>query len=226
MKRVELLQDAKPIPFTAEMARAILDGKKTQTRRVIKPLTLIENIQDIWNIGRYKNKRNEKCQIVMGEHYTFGYSTKISSGTFRCDIPMKYVEGDICYVKETWGIGIQATGGIIYKTDYIDVPRYKVPLAEGEKWKSSRFMPKSVARTFIRIAKVRAEQLQDISHDDVLAEGIRSTVKYPVEKVGRQTIFDIVDCKNQFEDLWERVNGLGAWESNPWVFVYEFERVE
>ena len=125
----------------------------------------------------------------------------------------KYEPGDILWVKETWGIGIQAAGGVIYKADYAGKPP---PLAEGYKWKSSMVMPREVARIFLRVTDARMERLQDISERDAIAEGLTDATRYtPRENIAR------------FVAFWDGFNvkrGYG-WGTNPWVWAYTFERV-
>lgn len=126
----------------------------------------------------------------------------------------QYQRGDILWVRETWGVGIQAAGGIIYKADYIDK---QAPLAEGQHWRPSMRMPRSVARIFLRVTDVRLERLQDISESDAIAEGLENAAAYtPSENVER------------FAAFWNSFSvkrGYG-WDTNPWVWAYTFERIE
>lgn len=124
-----------------------------------------------------------------------------------------YQPGDILWVRETWGVGIQAAGGIIFRADYAGK---KAPLAEGHKWRPSLIMPRHAARIFLRVTDVKVERLQDISECDAIAEGLEDATNYtPSENIGR------------FVDFWNNFNlkrGYG-WDTNPWVWAYTFERI-
>ena len=124
-----------------------------------------------------------------------------------------YKPGDVLWVRETWGVGIQLAGGIIYRADYTG---RKAPLAEGYKWRPSMIMPRHTARIFLRITDARVERLQDISESDAVAEGLTDPTRYtPGENIQR------------FAAFWDNFNvkrGYG-WETNPWVWAYTFERV-
>jgi len=125
----------------------------------------------------------------------------------------RYRPGDILWVRETWGVGIQLAGGIIYRADYAGK---NAPLAEGQKWRPSMIMPRELARIFLRVMDVRVERLQDISEGDIAAEGITDTARYtPGENIRR------------FAAFWDSFNAKRgyAWETNPWVWVYTFERI-
>ena len=145
----------------------------------------------------------------------------------------KYHVGDILWVRETWGIGIQLSGGIVYKADYTD---RATPLADSEKWKPSIHMPKEAASLFLRVTGVRVERLQDISEDDTKAEGITSEIVILTNRQGfalcnlstGEIATKQVPLVKQFKQLWDSLNaenGYG-WDANPWVWVYEFERID
>lgn len=124
-----------------------------------------------------------------------------------------YQRGDVLWIREAWGIGIQSTGEIIYKADYIDK---KAPLAEGQRWRPSLRMPRSVARIFLRVTDVRVERLQDISEADAIAEGLDNAAAYtPKENIERFAAF---------WDSFSAKRGYG-WDTNPWVWAYTFELV-
>ena len=124
-----------------------------------------------------------------------------------------YQPGDILWVRETWGVGIQLAGGIIYKADYVG---RRAPLAEGFKWRPSMIMPRCAARIFLRVTDARVERLQDISEYDAIAEGLADATHYtPRENIAR------------FAEFWDGFNvkrGYG-WETDPWVWAYTFERM-
>ena len=170
----------KPILFSAEMVRAIQDLRKTQTRRVIK----IDDAPENWKISI------AGTSIVRTEPY---------------DVKLpRYEAGDILWVRETWGVPISLAGDIIYKADFVD---RKAPLADGEKWRPSIFMPREAARIFLGVTNVRVERLQDITDADILAEGFK--------------------CREDFIVFWNILNekrGHG-WNKNDWVYAYTFEKI-
>lgn len=149
MTRQEILKNAKPILFNTEMVRAILDGRKTVTRRVIK-----HNVDAILN-SPYHNEHPEveDKQIIRK----------------LCMPP--YQPGDILYVRETWGEGYEE-GTYIYKADdkLANLPEFK----ESSKliYHPSIHMPKEAARIWLKVNGVRVERLQDTKYFDFINEGL------------------------------------------------------
>lgn len=193
----------KPILFSTPMVQAILDGRKTMTRRVIK-----------WQKVHMADSRKE---LLLK----------------RSPIEV----GDVLWVRETWQyycLG-EKDSGFIYKAS----PELYHWKKESVIWKPSIFMPKEACRIFLRVTNVRVERLQDISEEDCLAEGIYEsddndcTGKYKAYTIKKPTIESGVFIDDKFNSAYEAfewllnsINGKGTWEDNPYVFVYEFERVE
>ncbi|EPB8219961.1 MAG: hypothetical protein E7J71_06960 [Clostridium perfringens] len=223
----------KPILFNTAMVRAILDGKKTCTRRIIKgvptnyePLGYVLYPTDDKNLGN----------LVFGGKGANVYYAK----------PL-YKAGDVLYVRETWkryekrvgeGNSCRLTEFYGYKADE-DKQDNPSEFYES-KWKPSIHMPKEAARIFLKVTSVRAERLKDIKDQGCLNEGIREFTKDGIvkkydtepnmhtwEKMPRTP-------KEAFEKLWNSTLQLkGKWngwtnlfEFNPWVWVIEFERIE
>jgi hypothetical protein len=176
----------KPIIFPTPMVQAILDGKKTQTRRVIK----IDDAPENWKISI------AGTSIVRAEPY---------------DVKLpRYAAGDILWVRETWGK--DENGEYVYRANYGTTEDDSFPPSMF-KWRPSIHMPREAARIFLRVTNVRVERVQDITAHDAIREGMVSEIS-----------FDTVD---EFKELWNNLNakrGYG-WESNPWVWVYEFEKI-
>lgn len=211
MTREELLENARPILFNTEMVRAILAGRKTVTRRVMKPQP--------WKIGEGEYEcRHEKGFYDMG-------GNDWACRQCGCGvIPMKggsyfhapYQPGDILYVRETWA---EWTGGYLYRAwpDGIHQPgAYK-----DMPWNPSIHMPKEAARIFLRVTNVRVERLQDITIDEIRNEGLTSMAVYAG---------DMEIALAEWKILWEstiKKNNLAryGWNANPWVWVINFERV-
>ena len=179
------------------MVQAILDGRKTMTRRVVKP-------QPAW----------------IGEpNVPFKTPDADPKGIIKCP----YQPGDRLWVRETWA-GLPQFHNLnseieryIYKADEDATPL---------KWKPSIHMPKEAARIWLEVTSVRVERLQDITEEDAKAEGIaweRARKINRLENSGR--IID--SAKAMFMRLWDSINakrGYG-WDINPWVWVIEFKKV-
>ncbi len=214
----------KPILFSAEMVRAILDGRKTQTRRIVKPQPP--------QFVDYFEKRGDgfKAYMVPGE---------------PCDYPLvkpKYQPGDILWVRETWKC-VQydsMDGNLGYEVEFRDGERKYFEFDDNERfhqfgkfafkegWQSSLFMPREAARIFLRVTNVRVERLQDITENDAKNEGVKDPYDYQEPSYYDQPHVRGMEInKSAFAGLWDSLNakrGYG-WEANPWVWVYEFERV-
>ena len=218
----------KPIIFSADDVRATLDGRKTMTRRVIKPQPTY------WYEGECVYERSG---IVGPEMYSpfmvdkYGefmpgkevYGIYSDDGEYGCKAP--YKPGDVLWVRETWAeISTQnfRQGGydqfILYRADkYKEIP-------SDITWRLSIHMPREAARLYLRVTDVRAERVQDISTSNCEREGIASDI----DRFNGLMTPHHDWIVGEFARLWDTLNakrGYG-WDSNPWVWVYEFERVE
>lgn len=196
----------KPILFNTEMVRAILGGRKTCTRRVIKPQ---------W----------EECPTCKYVHNEYIYD-KLAENVYcaRCGYPMEperrspYQPGDILYVRETF---IQIAAHTFWYKAY-----GKSWMLKDLRWHPSIHMPKEAARIWLKVTDVRVERLQDITENGIKNEGIRLKQKDCVSK------FDYIsELYFLFSRLWDstiKKSDLDSygWNANPWVFVIEFERCE
>lgn len=206
----------KPILFNTAMVRAILDGRKTVTRRVIKPQP--DENADMRFCFASSRKKDVQKWMDENEYIVSGYYSKI--WTPPC------CTGDILYVRETWcDPGENWYHPILYKADFpihydADETEYGEPidlLAEEYTWKPSIHMPKDYARIFLRVKRVSVERLQDIMDDP----------PGPNNQVVRE------GCKYgcDFIALWDRTikeadKPLYGWDANPWVWVIEFEKCQ
>ena len=192
----------KPILFNTNMVRAILEGRKTVTRRVVK----------------FKLGQNPQWTGYIPDGPVLYGSNNIPASK------SPYLPGDILYVRETWRVYevgnppphcvIEYKAGGTEKFSKI----IALPTTKGE-WKPSIHMPKEAARLFLRVTDVRAERLWRMDTVDALAEGMRSD--YPGTKIG------VVDA---FCKLWDSTIKpadlpLYGWEANPWVWVIDFEHI-
>lgn len=201
----------RPILFSAPMVRVILEGRKTQTRRVVKQqpvggTTLVE-----WNT-------TEKMFVPWNWH-TGGYP----SGGYRTGKPFacKYgVPGDRLWVRETYRQFY--TDGAIYLADAGTHRLNASSEAEAKRmwpgWKPSIHMPRKYSRIDLEVTGVRVERLQVISEADAKAEGvIRNEWSWDD---GESPTTD----RDGFECVWVAINGRDSWDANPWVWVVEFKR--
>nr|DAP94549.1 MAG TPA: ASCH domain protein [Caudoviricetes sp.] len=220
----------KPILFNTEMVRAILDGRKTCTRRVIKPqpqsglcYTYAGSHKDCIGKWTYPNRGAHK---LWGEGYKLPENIKDEELSKRWNPP--YHTDDILYVRETWSEGYE-DGTYIYRADdkLADLPTFK----ESSKliYRPSIHMPKGAARIWLRATDVRVERLQEITVDGCHREGINieTSAVTDGETLNRKHDFSL----EKFETLWDStvkksdIDRYG-WDANPWVWVIEFERCE
>lgn len=200
----------KPILFSTPMVQAILDGRKTQTRRA-------QGLKEVDANEFYFDRR-------VGDQFVFVSKTNPNNQLF---ITPKYVEGDVLWVRETWfnDADFGEKPIFIYKADNENFPRGSSP------WKPSIFMPKEAARIFQFVTGVRVERLQEITGEDAIAEGVEPIGNHKhlncmIYKNYGPEIYQFLSPKKSFESLWKSINGEDSWNENPWVWVYEFERIE
>jgi hypothetical protein len=232
MTRAELLQIANNyIFFTTENVRAILDGRKTQTRRVVKPQPVCYGkclAQPCIDSRKFTYDKSAEA-LYCGECGNLVEYSPEGKNYAKQHNP-RYQTGDILYARETFvklfnkttngfGYHYRADGETIIDFDRKTGYAREHKLSEfNSKWLPSIHMTKEAARLFLRVTGVRAERIADISASDCKAEGIVLTTESP----------SFMRYRDYFCDLWDRQykkDGYG-WESNPWVWVYEFERVE
>lgn len=219
-ERKELLSKAKPILFNTEMVRAILDGRKTVTRRVV-PEKLLDKYCDY----------DDWCNVVMPQDIPCTRSYE--KDFFMAKAP--YHSGDILYVRETWQVQsghrydadfkinykaglengeltrIYFSNGCTDNPDRADFDEFARKWAYRDGWIPSIHMPKEVARIFLRVTNVRVERLQDCGNMQAKDEGC--------------------NCCSQFARIWNstiKKSDLAkyGWAANPFVWVIEFERIE
>ena len=200
----------KPILFSTPMVRAILDGRKTQTRRAIK-----YDFESVYSAASQQGIMDKVCQYgELPSDAIEWYAKNIAKP--------KYKPGDVLWVRETWSR--DESGEYVYRTNYGTTEDDSFPPSMF-KWKPSIHMPREAARIFLRVTNVRVERLQEITPKDAWEEGCRIGNFFPWEKhipELQQQCRDIL-----FKSLWDGLNakrGYG-WDINPWVWVYEFERV-
>lgn len=217
----------KPILFNTEMVRAILDGRKSCTRRVIKPqpksglcYTYGGSHKDCIGKWTYPNRGAHK---LWGEEYKLPENIKDEELSKRWNPP--YHTDDTLYVRETWK---KAPNGYYYYEDW-----QRDDIADITKWKPSIHMPKGAARIWLKVTNVRVERLQEITDEQAKREGIQYD-ECPTGFTWKQET-DMHNCYTTpigaMQALWNStikksdLDGYG-WDANPWVWTIEFERCE
>ena len=201
----------RPILFSGEMVRAILDDRKTMTRRVVKPPF---------------------------EIHANGFITRRRGNERLCPYACPYGKpGDRLWVRETWtydnkeyvqtykdepwrGMPDIGTAEVYYRATERTPDAFP-------RWRPSIFMPRWASRITLEIANVRVERLNDISEEDAKREGVESNFDEGVVYYGPLNKGH-ADARIAFSWLWDSINAKRgySWKSNPWVWVVEFERIK
>lgn len=200
----------KPILFiNTEMVRAILDGRKSCTRRICKDA----NECTVPDMDFYDS---DKRTYAVHNYADKEHTDKLSIAERTCPI----CPGDILYVRETWCKNPNYDE-YYFRTRESGIAPY------GLKWRPSIHMPKEAARIWLKVTDVRVERLQDMDWRDALDEGVNT--QFPRDKTG-EYIFD-ENPIDDFIELWDstiKKSDLDryGWDASPWVWVIEFERCE
>lgn len=197
----------KPILFNTEMVRAIQNGAKTATRRVVKPQPSMPYCHEFDGEWFWTSKDADDDMMDWWPSYETG-------------LRPPYQPGDILYVRETWAAWSRTMGtspALYYKADW--------NASDGIKWRPSIHMPREAARIFLRVTDVRVERLQEITPEQIDAEGCKE-YGYSVET---GELMPSSPC--YFSIVWNNTikkadYALYSWDVNPWVWVIEFERCE
>lgn len=203
------MKKERPILFSTEMVRAIQEGRKTQTRRTVK----------------LKSIKNPVClqfHSNMFPRYVFE-DTELNHG-YIIDCPYGK-PGDILWVREKFRKLVNCQTGEESFDFYAEMPddfHEKYP----HSWKPSIHMPKDAARIWLEITNVRVERLMDINRYDAIAEGISKDPVNSARYVNYVEGSSTYNERTSFYSLWESINGKESLDSNPWVWVVEFKRIE
>lgn len=207
----------RPILFSTEMVRAILEGRKTQTRRIVKkqPHGAGEWVRQLasWLFPNVNPYIKLKCPYGQ--------------------------PGDRLWVRETWFNDMSFGSPEYYYRANGEFDeqfeRHRLGQVGPFKWRPSIFMPREASRILLEVMDVRVERLQDISEEDAKAEGVTDVEFYPddgfplsvghmVGKDDGNTMLHTTRVK-AYSTLWESINGKGSWDKNPWVWVIEFKKI-
>lgn len=226
----------RPILFSGPMVRAILEGRKTETRRIVKPQPVFDSSRESWQwearhgTMRWSGPRPQAAALI----------------GFREQCPFGRV-GDRLWVREAFAFTRFYTDP---ESGYVDdVEYYRGPLPapggthlifrelglpsdedEGHFWRPSIYMPRWASRITLEVVSVRVERLHDITEASALAEGVRCrTCGGPVDGSSEnecECFHNLGSAIPSFASLWESINGEGSWGANPWVWVVQFQRVQ
>jgi hypothetical protein len=235
----------RPVLFNGDMVRAVLDGRKTQTRRAIKPQpTLSERTGFNWKGYAYGIGSNHKDTV---RNFANCFKT----------CPFGQV-GDRLWVRETWGVVSHAFDENEQIIDWVpDRPAtviHEMPFGNGyysghaiyaadgeftwgdddghgEKscWKPSIHMPRWASRITLEITNVGVQRLNSISQNDAAREGLHklpASGRYCITPGAQYFGGASHDAREVFSWLWQSIYGEESWQANPWVWVIEFKRVE
>lgn len=198
----------RPILFSGPMVRALRDGSKTQTRRVVKPQPdTAHNGEPYWFIGGYR---------VWGYRPAPAIPLRAGGNPLPCPYGQR---SDRLWVRESFAHMYRdnaqpekrAPEDVTYMADNLTPDPYVYG-----SWKPSIHMPRWASRITLEITSVRVERLQDISEADAKAEGVA---------LKNSPAAFLTSYVRGFRDLWESINGPGSWTANPWVWAIEFRRL-
>lgn len=201
-----------PILFSTPMVQALLEGRKTQTRRVVNPtpeeMHFVSAVQFDYtavtldrciSVRGYKNLSSES-----------GPERRYVENNLRCPYGKR---GDVLWVRESFAYVLI---GVKYKADG-DWDNEEKKMGMAKPWRPSIHMPKAACRLFLQIESIRVERLEDISETDAMAEGAKP-----------ESCLEPVSCNHPyyhgFSRLWQTINGAESWDANPWVWVIAFKR--
>lgn len=197
------MRTARPILFSTPMIRALLDGRKSMTRRIVKQQERLRMGTDVLIEGdhrpEYLNEYGSWQQWVP------------NAKTMRCPYG---VPGDLLYVKETFAHVANFPPTVrYYATDDVHELRKKLP---------SIYMPRWASRLTLELTDVRVERLQDISEQDAIAEGADRLV---MDDDGK--FYESANGTHRcgYAGLWDHINGDGSWDENPFVWCISFRTI-
>lgn len=231
-----------PILFSGPMVRAILEGRKTQTRRIIKPYPQLLNGKFVYTGGEHGDDTWPEPNVWLA---------LTPSGKFGLNDPPYYKcpygqPGDRLWVRETFCHKYDNNEMPVYNADgnldpsccYYSADGMDVLFPDGGGWTPSIHMPRWASRILLNVETVRAERLLDVGIYDVAAEGVDCSgliEGFEVESdyAPGDDPEEFVDAaKDKFRELWDSINGKPrkdgvdiSWSANPWVWVVEFERI-
>jgi hypothetical protein len=207
----------KGICFIEPMFHKVVSGEKTQTRRIISGKTL-EKVDDYWSWREFAEA--QQTSEISVEDRTSDFARYRRGETLYLKEP--YCQ-DCDFIQHQGSREWRANGKILYKYNGDEISELARDSFRLGKWENKLFMPEKYARYFIEITDVRVERLQDISDADCVKEGITVNPEYDDDVRTGKLLFSGSHYIVAYADLIDELNGKGTWESNPYVFVYDFE---
>ncbi len=210
-----------PIIFSTKMVQAILEGRKTMTRRVVKPQPYFDEKFNLFTWDGPRPKAKKYTGSIASNHLGSHLESLALCG--------KYQPGDMLWVRESFRLSDfpEKEGKYEYRANMEN------PYAVWNTgiWKPSIHMPKTACRLFLEVASIRVERLHDITDEDAKMEGIEKAHDYGngLFSYKNYSEMDVVDwelASLSFMTLWESINGKESWNSNPWVWVIEFKKCD
>lgn len=222
------MRKERPILFSAPMVRAILEGRKTQTRRVVKPVGRDTDFVLVDHEGRWLPYRSDDGESTF-HTVRRGGKDYLDESPIACPYGKP---GDRLWVRETFQ-RFTDDGEMMYKADagaFEAMNELKRDECAEARWRPAIHMPRWASRITLEVTDVRVERLQDISdrgpQNDCTAEGVfHCGMQAPSYEQWQGAGFRSSE-KWMYRKLWESINGPGSWDKNPWVWVIEFRRVE
>lgn len=212
----------RPILFSTPMITAIIDGHKTQTRRLIKPQpshflrgAALQIDPDLRKHKGVPMKLTHKKPTRNGNVWEGDYGDRFEPIKCRYD-------ADQLWVRETWKHNTMPTGWPYhyYEDDTVYSDR------DSERWKPSIHMPREASRIYLEVESIHVERLQDITREDAISEGVyysQALDGYVTDEDGRN--YHHSDPVVSFCKLWISINGAESWDANPYIWVVQFKKV-
>ncbi|PMQ04216.1 hypothetical protein DyAD56_16125 [Dyella sp. AD56] len=221
------------------MVRAILDGRKTVTRRIVKPqpdfVVPQADSSKLPVVGKCTPDDEKHGRLAKSLWCPYGH---VGDRLWVRETHMRVPHpAEFGFTKEmlphTWDACCEVAGTFLYRAD----PCSDL-VADGRQWTPSIHMPRAASRITLEVTGVRVERLQAITHEQAVAEGVHridigsgyrprySAAQTTWQEVVEGTADAYEDARLAFRDLWQSINGPGSWDANPWVWAVEFKRIE
>lgn len=230
----------RPILMSAPMVQAILEGRKTQTRRIVKSKSDLNHYNKVFVLSR--DEYNNDVAPEFKEKVVAKKPMALFFRNFINDLDIECPYGNVrerLWVRETffevYDDQFRPTGkycyaathqGYVHVLDEDGGIKINKDGSDASPWKPSIHMPRKASRILLEITGIRAERLQDISEDDAIAEGILFNGDYELWWDYQREQWICVDPIDSYKSLICKINGPETWERNPWVWVVEFKVIE
>lgn len=218
----------RPIIFNTTMVKAIIEGRKTQTRRLVKPQPKFFKGNaggHWWRCTHVQSMVRVEEELQNPGEYYKGFIDEVNPFGKKGDRlwvreTFRFYDSDECPHAD-FPCGCPRNGTPLFKASH--------DCGDGEKWKPSIHMPRSASRIMLEITKIRIEQLNQISNQDAVQEGLLklpASGRYVVNRGDQYFGAASTNPTEVFKWMWESIYGSRAWELNPWVWVVEFNVIQ